>query len=121
LKGEDMSSTQNQLASTENRWTGEGSSYDMPRAIYADPNNNIRVSDRFLEDGSFLKVRNVTFGYNLPKQWTKNVKVKFYANIDNLLTLTKYSGLDPEVGINGYDSFIYPPARTVLFGINVKF
>jgi TonB-linked SusC/RagA family outer membrane protein len=121
LEHEGMATTFNQLASTANRWTGEGTSYDMPRAVYADPNNNIRVSDRFLEDGSFLKIRNVTLSYNLPKQWTKVMRVKVYANIDNLVTLTHYSGLDPEVGINGYDNFIYPPARTVLFGINVKF
>lgn len=121
LEHEGMSTTYNQFASTKDRWTGEGTSTTMPRAIYADPNNNIRVSDRFIEDGSFLKIRNVTLGYNLPKQWTNFMSIKVYANIDNLLTFTKYSGLDPEVGLNGYDNFIYPPARTILFGLNVKF
>jgi len=121
---ESMSTTYNQLKSTLNRWNGEGSSYSMPRAIYADPNDNNRRSDRYVEDGSFLKLKNVNLGYRLPSKWIKPLSlqaVKIYANIDNLFTITDYSGLDPEVGVNGYDYVIYPPARTFMFGINVNF
>lgn len=119
-----MSTTYNQLASTSNRWTGENSSYSMPRAIYADPNDNNRRSDRYVENGSFLKLRNLNIAYRLPERWTKSLSlqgVKVYANIDNLFTITKYSGLDPEVGVNGYDYVIYPPARTFMFGVNINF
>ncbi|MCD8165713.1 MAG: TonB-dependent receptor [Bacteroides sp.] len=121
---ENMSTTVNQLASTLNRWTGEGTSYDMPRAIYADPNDNNRVSDRYVEDGSFIKLRNLNIGYRLPQKWTSAMRlggVRLYSNIDNLFTITNYSGLDPEVGVNGRDYVIYPPARTFMFGINVNF
>lgn len=121
---ESMSTTYNQLASTSNRWTGENSSYSMPRAIYADPNDNNRRSDRYVENGSFLKLRNLNIAYRLPERWTKSLSLqgaKIYANIDNLFTITKYSGLDPEVGVNGYDYVIYPPARTFMFGVNINF
>ncbi|WP_240059958.1 SusC/RagA family TonB-linked outer membrane protein [Bacteroides salyersiae] len=64
---ESMNSTYNQLATTLERWTGEGSSYSMPRAIYADPNNNSRASTRWLEDGAYAKLKNLTFGYTLPE------------------------------------------------------
>ncbi len=121
---EGMSATYNQFTSTLNRWTGEGKSYDMPRAVYADPNKNNRPSDRFVEDGSYLKLKNVTIGYKLPGKWLNPLSIeslRIYANMDNLLTFTNYSGLDPEVGPYGKDNVIYPPSRTFLFGVNVQF
>lgn len=121
---ESMNSTYNQLASTLERWTGEGTSSSMPRAIYADPNNNSRASTRWLENGSYAKLKNLTFGYTLPENWTNRAKVKalrLYVSFDNLCTITNYSGLDPEVGLNGLDYGVYPSARTYMFGVSVKF
>lgn len=121
---ESMNSTYNQLASTLERWTGEGTSSSMPRAIYADPNNNSRASTRWLENGSYAKLKNLTFGYTLPENWTDRAKVKalrLYVSFDNLCTITNYSGLDPEVGLSGLDYGVYPSARTYMFGVSVKF
>ena len=121
---ESMDSTYNQLASTLERWTGEGTSSSMPRAIYADPNNNSRASTRWLENGSYAKLKNLTFGYTLPENWTNRAKVKalrLYVSFDNLCTITNYSGLDPEVGLSGLDYGVYPSARTYMFGVSVKF
>lgn len=121
---ESMNSTYNQLATTLKRWTGEGSSYSMPRAIYADPNNNSRASTRWLEDGAYAKLKNLTFGYTLPEKWTRKAKMKalrLYVSLDNLCTITNYSGLDPEAGLSGLDYGVYPSARTYMFGASVKF
>lgn len=121
---ESMNSTYNQLASTLERWKGEGTSTSMPRAIYADPNNNSRASTRWLENGSYAKLKNLTFGYTFPQQWTTKAKIKalrLYVSFDNLCTITNYSGLDPEVGLNGLDYGVYPSARTYMFGASVKF
>lgn len=121
---ESMNSTYNQLSSTLDRWTEEGSNHSMPRAIYADPNNNGRASTRWLEDGAYAKLKNLTFGYTLPEKWTSKAKIKsfrLYASFDNLCTLTNYSGLDPEAGLSGLDYGVYPTARTYMFGVSVKF
>ena len=120
---ESMNSTYNQLASTLERWTGEGTSSSMPRAIYADPNNNSRASTRWLENGSYAKLKNLTFGYTLPENWTNRAKVKalrLYVSFDNLCTITNYSGLDPEVGLSGLDYGVYPSARTYMFGVSIQ-
>jgi TonB-linked SusC/RagA family outer membrane protein len=124
INHEGMSSTYNQITSTLERWNGEGSNYTMPRAVYADPNVNNRASTRWVEDGSFIRFKNITLGYHLPSRWIKTIgikDVKIYSSIDNLLILTNYSGIDPEVGVNGLDNVIYPTSRTVLFGVNVNF
>ena len=121
---ESMNSTYNQLATTLERWTGEGSSYSMPRAIYADPNNNSRASTRWLEDGAYAKLKNLTFGCTLPEEWIRKAKMKalrLYVSLDNLCTITNYSGLDPEAGLSGLDYGVYPSARTYMFGVSVKF
>ena len=121
---ESMNSTYNQLATTLERWTGEGSSYSMPRAIYADPNNNSRASTRWLEDGAYAKLKNLTFGYTLPEKWIRKAKMKalrLYVSLDNLCPIPNYSGLDPEAGLSGLDYGVYPSARTYMFGVSVKF
>lgn len=95
---EGMESTYNQFTSTLNRWNGEGSSNTMPRAIYADPNRNNRASTRWVEDGSYLRLKNLTFGYRFTQDWLKKIGAKslrLYLSFDNLWTLTNYSGLDP--------------------------
>ena len=121
---EGMESTYNQFTTTLKRWTGAGTSTTMPRAIYADPNRNNRASTRWLEDGSYLRLKNITFGYNFTQDWVRKIGAKslrLYLSFDNLWTLTNYSGLDPEVGLWGLDYGIYPTSRTYMFGASVKF
>ncbi|MDP5105310.1 MAG: TonB-dependent receptor [Polaribacter sp.] len=111
-----------------NRWTGEGTTNDAsnPRYTFADSNSNIRPSDRYVEDGSFIKIKSLMLGYTLPER-TNSVfsKVRLYAQAKNLLTLTKYTGFDPEIsgGIlgTGIDRGAYPQARTILIGLDLKF
>ncbi|MFN0048006.1 MAG: SusC/RagA family TonB-linked outer membrane protein [Cytophagales bacterium] len=105
------------------RWTGEGTSNSIPRAILNDPNRNNYVSDRFVEDASYLRVRNVRLAWTLPANWSKVVsigKFQIYGSVQNLLTFTQYKGLDPEVG-GGIDIGFYPQARTWTVGVNVDF
>jgi len=119
---ESMSATYNQTKQTLTRWTGEGTSNSMPRAVYSDPNNNNRASNRFVENGSYLRLKNVTFGYNIPAQLLEKVKlstVKLYISGQNLLTFTKYEGFDPEVSVDGIDNNLYPVTKTISFGINI--
>ncbi len=106
-----------------NRFTVPGSSNTMPRMTLNDPNGNNRVSDRFVEDASYLRFKNVRLGYAIPAKWTNYLKLKrtqIYASAQNLFTFTKYTGMDPEVG-GGVDLGFYPQARTVLAGITVDF
>ena len=106
-----------------NRWTGPGTSNEMPRMIQADPNQNNRVSSRFVEDASYLRVKNIRFTVSLPNTWSKAVtasKIRFYGAIQNALTFTKYTGFDPEVG-GGVDIGFYPQARTFIGGVSLDF
>jgi len=94
-------------------------------------NNNIRVSDRFVEDGSYLRIQNVTLGYNLPVNLIKKAKMtnaRLFVSGQNLYTFTKYTGYDPELGaFNGGATFFnidngnYPNPRTFTFGANITF
>lgn len=121
---EGMAVPQNQTAKVLDRWTGEGTSNSVPRAVYSDPNKNARHSDRFVEDGSYLRIKNLTLGYTLPQAISKKAylqTVRMYMSCQNLYTFTKYSGFDPEVGANGIDLSTYPLTRTISFGVNVKF
>ncbi len=120
----------NRPASSLNRWTGEGTSNFEPRVSLNDPNQNARVSNRFVEDGSYLRLKTLQIGYNLPKNWLKRVhfeKLKLYVTAQNMLTFTKYSGLDPEIGSVGgsfelgIDRGFYPQARVVLGGVSLTF
>jgi hypothetical protein len=104
------------------RWTGQGSSNDMPRVTLNDPNGNNRVSDRFVEDASYVRIKNLRLAYNLSSRTAERMKIKrtqFYVSAQNLLTLTNYSGMDPEVG-GGVDIGFYPQARTFLAGITIE-
>lgn len=120
----------NRPQSVLNRWTGPGTSTSEPRVTIDDPNRNARVSDRFVEDGSYLRIKNIQLGYNLPKRLLESIhmdKCRFYLSAQNLWTLTQYSGLDPEIGSTqgaldiGIDRGFYPQARTFVGGINVIF
>lgn len=126
---EGMNGVFGQTAAVLNRWTPENTSTNVPRAVYGDPNNNRRNSDRWLEDGSYVRLKNIQFGYNLPTNVIERAKfrsVRLYVQGQNLLTFTDYSGLDPEVntfsGSNtslGTDFLVYPQAKTVTFGVNI--
>lgn len=119
---EAMDVAQNQTTETLKRWTGEGTSTSMPRAVYNDPNKNTRPSDRYIEDGSYLRIKNVKLGYTLPTQTLKKIyltNLRFYVSIENLCTFTKYTGFDPEVGASGIDNNVYPVTRTYSIGVNI--
>ena len=106
------------------RWTGPGTSNDVPRAIDSDPNNNLRVSTHFVEDGSYVRLKNLTLGYTLPASILSRVaasQVRLYVTAQNLVTLTRYTGYDPEVSPAGIDLGIYPQARVFMGGINIGF
>jgi TonB-linked SusC/RagA family outer membrane protein len=104
-----------------------------PRPSISDPNDNDRLSDRYVEDGSYLRIKNITLGYTFPKRLLQKVhidNIRLYVNIQNLYTLTKYSGYDPEVGAStqdstgltfGVDNGRYPSPMTCSFGMNITF
>lgn len=121
---EAMSVAQNQMTSVLDRWRPESPSATMPRAVFSDPNKNNRTSDRFLEAGDYLRLKSITIGYTLPKELTKKAlmdEVRFSISGQNLYTLTRYTGLDPEVGGSGIDSNVYPMTRNFTFGLNITF
>ncbi len=115
-----------------NRWTGEGTQTDAryPRMNATDANNSL-VSDRFLEDGSYLRVKTFQIGYSLPQKLLSKYNVnkfRIYLNSQNLYTFTKYTGLDPEIGQGnggildfGVDRGKYPPARLYSIGLSLTF
>jgi TonB-linked SusC/RagA family outer membrane protein len=130
---EGMNGVFGQANTVLNRWTpiNPGTNTRFPRAVWQDPNNNRRTSDRFLEDGSFARLKNVTFGYRLPESVTRKLRLsnlRLYVTGQNLVTLTNYNGFDPEVSTfgevslsAGTDFLTFPQARSVIFGLNVGF
>ena len=119
---ESMAVAQNQTTRVLGRWEGPGTSNTMPRAIFNDPNKNSRISDRFVEDGSYLRIKTATLGYTLPGPWMQKAhfsRARLYVTAQNLFTFTKYSGFDPEVSSNGIDYSVYPVTRTISLGINL--
>ncbi|MNS88384.1 TonB dependent receptor [compost metagenome] len=137
---EGMWEPRSQSAAVLNRWTVNNKNSTMPRPDLnnTDDNYNSQISSRFVEKGSYLRIKSMTLAYTLPKQvlerWKLN-KVRFYVTGENLLTFTKYSGLDPEVsmygGTNqetvssnmapGIDFGTSPQARTFIVGLNLTF
>ena len=120
----------NRPQSILNRWTGPGTSNFEPRVTVSDPNFNARVSDRFIENGSYIRLKNVQLGYSLPNTLLSKIKLhkfRVYVSAQNLLTFTDYSGLDPEIGATqgaldlGIDRGFYPQSRTFLGGVNIVF
>jgi TonB-linked SusC/RagA family outer membrane protein len=119
----------------DNRWTGEGTSNDYPRASWSGSNNNVRVSTRFLRDGSYTRLKNLQVGYNFPTSATDKLNIgslRVYVSALNLLTFTKYPGLDPEMTTSdnasgegdlarGMDWGTYPVAKSFNFGLNLSF
>ncbi len=108
------------------RWHGEGTSNWLPRLVGGDPGNNTtRVSDLFIEDGSYLRIKLVQLGYTLPTQLVRKAyiqKLRLFLQGENLYTFTNFTGLDPEVGTrNGFDGGTHPQARTFTIGANIVF
>jgi len=121
---EGMAVAVNQSAETINRWTGPNTSNSIPRAVFNDPNKNTRASDRWIEDGSYLRIKNVSLGYNLPNALISQIgleSLRLYVSGTNLYTFTNYKGFDPEVSTDGIDHNIYPVTRTISLGVNVRF
>lgn len=119
-----MAAAYNQTTDVLKRWQGEGTSNSMPRAVFGDPNQNTRVSDRFVENGSYLRLKNITLSYTFPKQWLQKAQIenaRLSLSCENVATITGYSGFDPEVGINGIDQNRYPISRTFCLGLNFNF
>jgi TonB-linked SusC/RagA family outer membrane protein len=122
---------ENQLAEAIDFWTVDNVNAKYPRPDGGDGHPNIAISDRYVEDGSFLRVQEVKFAYSLPSDIISKAyltKLRFYASVQNLYTFTKYTGYDPEVGsynqdplLAGIDSGRYPTNRTITFGMNVEF
>lgn len=121
-----------------NRWTEDNPSNEYPRAMWSDVSGNSRVSDAFVEDGSYLRFKNIEIGYTLPKELLSKAnisKLRFFASIQNLFTITGYSGMDPEIGqsvssssgvaggvtASGIDVGIYPYSRFFSLGFNLEF
>ena len=125
---ESMNSGTNMLATTLNSWTPDNRS-DIPRAVLGDPNGNSRESDRFLENGNFVRLRQLQIGYSLPKSILEaaNIdKLRFYVSAENLFTITKYKGIDPEFSRaslldTGVDRFVYPFTKSFVFGVQYIF
>lgn len=110
------------------RWTGPGTSYKYPKYVYADKSDNWVSSDLYLTDGSYLRIKNIQLGYTLPTFITKKFfveKLRVFVSAENLLTVTKYAGMDPEISSGatslGVDYGVYPQARTWSIGANVSF
>jgi len=121
---EGMAVTTNQSVAVLDRWTGPGTSNVMPRAVFGDPNNNSRASDRFIEDGSYLRVKTATLSYQLPTEWFGQAifqQARAYLTGQNLFTFTRYSGFDPEATVGGIDNNLYPIIRTVSVGVDLDF
>ena len=132
---EGMSRLFNSGAAVLDRWTPENTNTNVPRAVSGDPNQNSRASDRFVEDGSYFRVKNLTLGYNFSSvgSFTKNAltRLRVYTTMQNLLTVTNYeSGYDPEIGnrnagtnglTQGIDYGQFPQARSIIVGLQVGF
>jgi TonB-linked SusC/RagA family outer membrane protein len=119
----------NRTVNALDRWTGEGTSNTVPRYTWVDTNNNNRISDLYIEDGSFLRLKNIQIGYTIPRSVLNRIKAntwRIYVSAENLFTLTNYSGADPEIGAMssfdiGIDRGIYPQSRTFRLGTSITF
>lgn len=126
---EDVTKGSNFLASCLDYWTPENKNASHPRLTWDDPNRNTRAeSDRYLENGSYLRLRSVQLGYTFPQTWFKGAiqHARVYINAENLFTITSYSGYSPDVNADNanyrrFDNFIYPTNRTFMLGLNVTF
>lgn len=136
LSDSDGTSTNYNMPSMDNglkwkRWEKPGDVATHPKAVMFGNKNANAISSRYLEDGSFFRIKNISLAYNFPKKIVNKMHMqglKIYASVDNVATFTKFSGMDPEVNLEGSDytlggmySSPYPIGRTVMFGIDVTF
>jgi hypothetical protein len=119
----------------DNHWTLDNPSNEVPRAAWGGATNNNRPSTRFIEDGSYIRLKNIQLGYTMPIRSTRTITVeqlRVYASVQNLFTYTKFSGLDPEMQTSensagegdravGIDWGTYPSSKTFLIGLNLTF
>jgi TonB-linked SusC/RagA family outer membrane protein len=118
----------NQLSYVIDRWVGPGTSNENPRLTTGETRNNV-FSSYYVEDGSFIRLKNIQLGYTFPKTWLKKAQIeslRIYVAGNNLLTLTKYMGYDPDLGSAnalsaGVDYGMYPQAKTIMGGIQITF
>ncbi|HTE34003.1 MAG TPA: hypothetical protein VK666_26665, partial [Chryseolinea sp.] len=126
---ESSTDAENKGSGMVNRWTETNVDSNFPRAISTDPNNNDRASDRFIENGAYLRLKNIQLGYTLPTTLSQRLhlsNIKVYVAAQNLWTITKYNGYNPDIGAPtqnntsyGIDNTIYPNSVTFLGGINI--
>ena len=127
LRRIDLGASPNYQTKALERWTGEGTSNSYPRLTTADTNQNFsRFSDFYLEDGDYLRLKLIQFGYTLPSDIISKIgaqKLRLYITGENLLTFTKYTGYDPEIGGStfGIDRGYYPQAQSFMLGANIQF
>src|SRR5690606_7904655 len=125
FRNESMSGIENQSATVLNRWHYEGHVTDVPRALWNDPIGNSAFSSRWIEDGSFLRLKNVTLSYTIPKEFLSFRDAQFYITASNLYTWSKYLGYDPEFGYTqmqlnqGIDYGLTPQPRQFILGIKL--
>jgi TonB-linked SusC/RagA family outer membrane protein len=124
---ERMADTHNQATSVQRRWIKEGQVTDMPKATYGDPMGNAVFSDRWIEDGSYLKLKNITLGFNISESLIKGIKGgSIYISADNLFTVTDYLGFDPEfyygnnVTHQGVDYGLTPLSSKIVIGLKIN-
>ncbi|MBB2150419.1 SusC/RagA family TonB-linked outer membrane protein [Pedobacter sp. LMG 31462] len=115
----------NKLTGILDAWSPENPAGKVPIISTSDDNGNFNASDFYIENGSYLRIRNVTLGYTLPKLFTNKLKtgaIRVYGTANNLFTITKYSGFDPEIGMDNYGMDVgrYPQARSFLLGLSVN-
>lgn len=124
-KNEAMTGLENQSASVLNRWQNDGQKTDVPRALWNDPVGNSAFSTRWIEDGSYLRVQNISLSYRIPTKWLQFRNAEFYVSANNVLTLSKYLGYDPEFATSyshaeqGVDYGQTPQARQFILGIKL--
>ncbi len=128
---EGMFDTKNQTTEVLRRWMRPGQITDIPKAVNDGSTFNVHNSTRFVEDGSYLRFKTLTLSYSLPERIVKKINLKnltLYATANNLFTITRYSGFDPEVNYGGNDSVIqgvdygtYPQSKSYIFGVSLQF
>ena len=111
-----------------NSWTPQNPDAKIPAVSFADNNNEKRMSTYFIEDGSYVKMKYIKLGYDCPKKWCESLgaaSVNIFGQVENIFTLTDYSGLDPELNLSGWGARVengaYPRSRTFTLGVNVAF
>ncbi len=124
MKLESMSTYENQTQAVINRWTTDGQVTDMPKASYGDPMGNARFSDRWIEDGSYVRLKDVTLSYNIPFK-SEKLSMEVFAKGKNLITFTNYLGRDPDFSFDsstlsqGIDLGLTPQFKTVMLGLKI--